>query len=88
MIEKLNNNIQNFLPQISDKNQNRQTAQPAENADASLEVNYKSLIEKAVNSANNDREAVEKAKKMMLSGQLDSIENIREAAENIVGFGI
>ena len=88
MIEKLNNNIQNFLPQISDKNQNRQTAQPAENADASLEVNYKSLIEKAVNSANNDREKIKKAKKMMLSGQLDSIENIREAAENIVGFGI
>jgi hypothetical protein len=56
--------------------------------DASLQVTYDSLIEKAKEMPRQEADAVERARRLLLSGQLESPENIRAAAENIAKFGI
>ena len=56
-------------------------------ADASLQVDYASLLEKAKNVPEADAKAVLRAQELLLSGQLESSENIRAAAENIIKFG-
>jgi hypothetical protein len=89
MINKINNNqIQN----IQDKSLAKQYPEPAKtapnNADISLQVDHVSLMEKALQVPQDDTTAVEKAKKLLESGELENIENIRTAAENIIKFGI
>jgi hypothetical protein len=56
--------------------------------DASLQVNYDSLIEQAKQIPPEDANVVQQAKELLSSGQLDNPENIRAAAETIVKFGI
>jgi len=61
---------------------------PVTDADLSLQVDYASLIDKAVQAEETDLNTVKRAREMLLSGKLDSEENIRLAAENIIKFGI
>ena len=61
---------------------------PQNNADVSVQVDYAHLIEQAMEQQQADAQAVERARQLLLSGQLESPQNIREAAENIVKFGI
>ncbi len=56
--------------------------------DATLQVSFADLINKARESATADTNAVEEARELLLSGQLTSPENIRSAAGNILCFGI
>lgn len=56
--------------------------------DVSIQVNYASLIEKAVGEQESDAQRVEKARTLLLSGQLETPENIKQAAENIATYGI
>ena len=56
--------------------------------DVSIHVNYASLIEKAVQQPEKDVQRIQKARELLLSGQLESPENTREAAENIIKYGI
>ena len=89
MIEKIDTNqIQDFLEKSPLKQPNSAGASPNNSADASLRVNYASLIDKAVQTPEVDTKSVRRAQKLLLSGQLDSAGNIREAAENIIKFGI
>ncbi len=89
MIEKINNNQ---VPDILKETSSRQPERPSEPADnqvdASLQVTYDSLIEKAKEMPRQDTDAVGRARRLPLSGQLESPENIRAAAENIAEFGI
>ncbi len=89
MIEKINNNQ---VPEILKESSSRQpelSSEPADNqVDASLQVTYDSLIEKAKELPPQDADAVEQARRLLLSGELESPENIRAAAENIAKFGI
>ncbi len=89
MIEKINNNqIQDVSKELSSK-QSKPSGTPASSGvDASLQVSYDSLIEKAKQIPQEDAAAVERARELLLSGQLESPENIQEAAENIIKFGI
>lgn len=82
------NKIHDVLVQSSSAQPN--SAKPAQNndADASLQVDFPSLIDKAVQTPPEDTEAVQKSQELILSGQLESPENCHEAAENIVKFGI
>lgn len=57
-------------------------------ADASLQTSYDTVIEKAQQAPAEDVNAVERARQLILSGELDSPENIRKAAENIAKFGV
>ncbi len=89
MIEKVDNNqIQDVLEKSLLKQPDSAKNPPENNADASLEVDYESLIEKAIQVPQTDVNAVQQAQELLLSGQLDSPENIRTAAENIIKFGI
>jgi hypothetical protein len=87
MIEKIENN------QLSDlmKGTSKQSAPstPANiQEDASLQITHESLIQQASQVPSQNFNAVEEAKQLILSGQLDTPENIRAAAESIVKFGI
>jgi osmotically-inducible protein OsmY len=59
--------------------------------DVSLQVDYGTLIEEAKSAEADpraDAEAVTEARELLLSGQLETPENIRSAAENIVRLGV
>ncbi len=89
MIEKINNNQVPDILKESSPRQPEPSMEPADNqVDASLQVTYDSLIEKAKEMPQEDAEAVERARRLLLSGRLESPENIRAAAENIAEFGI
>jgi hypothetical protein len=70
----------------------KQTAPVADDtndqADASLQISYSSLIEQAKQSQQQEAITVEQAQKLIASGQLDTPENIRAAAEAIAKLGI
>lgn len=89
MIEKIDNNqISDILNESSPKKPTPPKASTDTEADASLQVNYDSLIEKAKEIPQEDTTAVQQAQQLLMSDQLESPENIREAAENIIEFGI
>ena len=89
MIEKVDNNqIQNFLEKPSAKPPNLTPAVSGNDADVSVQVDYASFIDTAMQTPKTDSQAIEKAKKLLLSGQLERPENIKQAAENIITFGI
>ena len=58
-----------------------------EESDVTVQVKYDSLVSRAVDS-DVDAQAVEKAREIVNNGQLDTPDNIREAATNIVQYGI
>ncbi len=89
MIEKINNNQVPEIPRESSTKPPEPSREPVDNqVDASLQITYDSLIEKAKEIPQEDADAVERARRLLLSGQLESPENIRAAAENIAEFGI
>ena len=63
-------------------------ALPDNNADVSVQVQYAFLIEKALQQPETDAQVIQQARDLLLSGQLESPDNIRMAAENIAKFGI
>lgn len=87
MINNINsNNIASTGPKGLQKRPVKSLSGSSEEADATIQVQYDSLVSRAVDS-DVDVQGVEKAKKLILSGQLDTPENIREAATNIVQYG-
>ena len=57
-------------------------------ADVSVQVNYASFIDMALQRPQTDTQLVQRARELLLSGQLESEENTREAAENVIESGI
>jgi len=88
MIEKINSGFIQDVPENVLKQHFPARPPVGNDADASLNVDYASLIERAVQTQDADAAAVEQAKKLLLSGELESPLNIRTAAENIVRFGV
>jgi len=89
MIEKVDTNqIQNFLEKPSSRMTGSTPAVSGSDADVSVQVDYASFIDTAMQAPKTDSQAIEKARQLLVSGQLESPENIRQAAENIVTFGI
>ena len=73
----------------SSADQPNRTKQVAnDKADATLQIDYARLIEQAIQSRQAETDAVQKAKELLQSGQLDNPANIREAAANIIKFGV
>jgi hypothetical protein len=56
--------------------------------DATLEVNYEALIQKAMESPESDAAQVEKVKELIASGELESIDKVWEAAKDIIDLGV
>ena len=89
MIEKVNTNqIQSFLEKTPSREKNNVAAFTGNDAEVSVQVDYATLIEKAIKVPKTDSEVIENTKKLLLSGQLESSENIQKATENILNFGI
>ena len=89
MIGEINNNP---IQTPSDKplaGQNNYNKTNLDNdADLSLQVNYASYIKQANQIQTTDNTAVQNAKQLLASGQLDNPENIHRAAEELIIFGI
>ena len=88
MIEKINSGHIQDIPENLLKQHSPARPPAGGDADASFHVDYASLIERAVQNPDTDAAAVEQAKQLLLSGELESPLNIRTAAENIVRFGV
>ncbi len=89
MIEKVDTSqIHGFLEKSSSRQQKSAEAISGNSADVSVQVDYASFIDSAMQIPQTDNQAVQKARELLLSGQLESTEIIRQAAENIITFGI
>jgi predicted lipid carrier protein YhbT len=88
MIDKINSGFIQDVPENLLKQNTPAKPHAGGDADASLHVDYASLIERAIQNTDTDAAAVERAKRLLLSGELESPLNIRNAAENIVRFGV
>lgn len=80
--------IHDILTQPSATQPNSTRPTPDNDTDASLQVDFAAFIDKATQTPPADTEAVQHAQELLLSGDLDTLENCREAAENITKFGI
>jgi len=89
MIEKLDTNqIHGFLEKSSSRPPNSKAALPDNDMGASIQVDYASFIDRAMQTPKTDSKAIERARGLLLSGQLESLKNIKRAAKNIITFGI
>jgi len=87
MIQEINNNqIQGAGEKLLSNTSNQGKSIPENDADLSLQINYTSLINLAAQTEDNN--SVEQARQLLLSGRIETLENIREAAENIIKLGI
>jgi hypothetical protein len=89
MIDKINiNQIPEHFDGPSPGQPNRSKPPANDQADATLQINYGRLIEQATKALPDETDAVQKARELLQSGQLDNPANIKEAAENIAKFGV
>jgi hypothetical protein len=89
MIEKIDSSqIQDLVEKLPAKQPNTSEALSNNDTDASLQLDYASFIDQAMQAPQTDTDAIQRARELLLSGQLESPENIRTAAENILELGI
>lgn len=88
MIEKINGEQRQRFVEKGEQNKTPvSNTRPNEGPDATLQADFGALLEKVKNIP-DDSAAVEKARQLLNSGQLDSPENLRQAAENILKQGV
>jgi hypothetical protein len=88
MIDKIENNQ---VPDVLKDTSKQAGASIRKNnslEDASLQITSESQIIQANQPPTQNSNAVEEARQLLLSGQLDTPENIRAAAEAIAKFGV
>jgi hypothetical protein len=89
MIGKIQTNqLRELLQALSSGQPNSGNPVKDSNADVSVQVNYNSLIDMAMQTPRADDDVIATARELLLSGKLESPKKCREAAENIVKFGI
>ncbi|MEN6576831.1 MAG: hypothetical protein ABFD90_10855 [Phycisphaerales bacterium] len=89
MIENIRNNHVAHMAGMNSTPQTNLTSRPAAgDLDATLQVNFADMVNQALQAAETDADAVEKAKELIQSGRLTTPENVRSAAENLLKFGI
>lgn len=88
MIEKVNlNQIQHIQGEMTANTTG--TSKSSESTQScTTKIDFDELVERAKQSPADSEQSVEQAKKLLESGELESIENIRKAAENIIKYGI
>jgi anti-sigma28 factor (negative regulator of flagellin synthesis) len=86
MINKIENN--QLLSSASSMLQNTKKTFDNIGLDVSINTDYSSLVEMAKQSQQTDVDVIEKAREAIRSGELESMVNIQNAAENIFTFGI
>ena len=89
MIGKIQaNQLRELLQALSSGQPNSGNPVQDSDADVSVQVNYNSLIDMAMQPPQADDDVVATARELLLSGKLESTKNCREAAENIINLGI
>jgi len=89
MIEKIGTNNQPLIESGSSTGQPKSPVTLRDNdVDVSFQVDYASLVDKAMQPPQTDDQLVHQARELLLSGKLQSEENIKMAAENILKYGI
>jgi hypothetical protein len=61
---------------------------PDRDTDVSVRVDHANLMKMALQIPQSDSEQLERARQALLSGELESPDNILEAAENLYNFGV
>ncbi|MBN1796289.1 MAG: hypothetical protein JW804_06420 [Sedimentisphaerales bacterium] len=89
MIDKINTSrILEILRGFAGAQQLNTNQTPNASQDASLQADYAELIKRAADAMQNDGEDLQKIKELLESEQLNSLENAKNAAENIINFGV
>ena len=89
MIEQIGTNNQPFIESGSSTGKPVPPAALRGNdVDVSVQVNYASLFEKAMQPPQTDDQQIQQAKELLFSGGLDSDEIIKGAIENLLLYGI
>jgi len=89
MIDKIGTNNQPLIESGSSTGQpNPPGALRGNDVDVSVQVNYASLVDKALQQPKTDDQLVQQARKLLLSGKLESEDIIGGAVENILKYGI
>ncbi len=86
MINKIENN--QLLAEASSKFPNAKKILSGNDLDVSINGDYSSLVDMAIKGTQADVEMIQKARESILSGEIDSPQNILMAAENIITYGI
>ena len=63
-------------------------ALPDNDTDVSVQVDHANLIKKALQIPESNPEQIEKARELLLTGELDSPANILRAAQNLYNYGV
>lgn len=89
MIEKVNNDqMPGFIEKSGLQGPDKKQLPAGNQMNVSFEVDWTALINKAIETKPEESQAVEDARKLLLSGQLDSIDSARRASKNIIDCGI
>ena len=88
MIEKIENNLIRDIQEAASHPTGSPRQEAADKADASLEVQFASLLEQARQAPQDDADAVQRARDLLITRQLDTPDNLRQAADNILTFGL
>ncbi len=89
MIEKISaNQTSPILGNTTLQNVDPAKSRPANDLDATLQLSFSDLIEKAKQSPAADIDAVQEARELLLSGKLTTPENVRSAAQSMLDFGV
>ncbi len=87
MIDKIG--LNHIIPGGCKTPQGNGSAQAKEvKSSAAVEVNCASMMDRVMNSEEINKAAVERAKQMLASGELDSPAIIRQTAQTILDLGI
>jgi len=62
--------------------------EPTDTSDATVKSDYSSIINKSLETEEIDLQAVQKAQESLDAGLLDTPESTKEAADNILKYGI
>jgi len=89
MIQNINaNTIQEILSKPAQRNDQGACPGSSAEVDATLQIQYAPLVAEAIQTSETDLEAVQRAKDLLASGQLDTIGNLRQAAQDLLDHGV
>ena len=89
MIGKINNNQIRDIPEELSSRQPKSGGHVSDSdKDVSVQVNYASLMEQAIQDSEADADLIRRARDLVRSGRLENPQIVRKAAENIIMFGI
>jgi len=88
MIDNVTNRVGQALSKTAMPHPDPANIRPASGSDATIQVEFADILNRARQAQEADSDAVQKARELLLSGRLTSPENIRAAAESILNTGI